>query len=105
MKVTESIRESSYLAPFDTIILTSKKAKSAIDLTLKATGKNCKMISDAVTKIDVDLKGAKTTLEPIAQMIPALQIVADFLGSIKMTPDGVVVTGKAKLKLDLDTSK
>ena len=101
MQVTESYREASFLAPFDTVTLQSKQKEGQIDISLAAQGKDVEKVSRAVVEFNNLMAKGSEEVSREAQRMPPLKLLADLLASIKAQADGTKATATAQLKGDL----
>ena len=97
MRMTDAYRNAKVLAPFDSMTLTEEDHADETLFTLIARGKNPDQIAASVDDFEA---GRQNTLEAMrnfpAQLMPAN--IADFLESVNVRNDGLLVTATASFK-------
>jgi hypothetical protein len=96
--MSETYRQESLLAPFDTMTITSKIVKNVHNFKLIATGSDAEKIAAAVTEFDGHMAKARQELTKQVERMPMFKPMADFVKSIKTTADGTKVTVTASMK-------
>ena len=96
--MSDAYRQAPILAALDDLVLTTRRDKDALDLTLVAHGKDADALRDAAAQFDAGLKEATQEIGKAVQMFPAAKTIVDFLGSVKAVTDGAKATVTATLK-------
>jgi hypothetical protein len=97
-KMSDTYRQASILAPFDTMTLTSKIAKNVQNFKLVATGTDAEKVAQAVKEFDGHMAEGRQELTKQAQRMPMFKPMAEFVNSIKAKADGAKVTVTASMK-------
>ena len=94
--VSETYRKSSLLAPFRTVVLTTKQRPKELRFTMSAIGTDAEKVAAAVKEFNGHMAEGREELARAAERMPPLKPVADFLGSIKAAAKGAdaTVTGR-----------
>jgi hypothetical protein len=97
--IGDTYRQASFLAPFETIAATTKKADDGGQgLTLVAVGKDAEAIKQAVAEVEKGIKEGSAELKQEAGRMAFMKPIADFMDSIRIENAGVKVTLTATMK-------
>ena len=87
-KVNDKYREADFLKPFDTITLVTKQSKESIEFKINGTGTNPAAVQTAVNLVNTGLNEGRQQVPQMAQQMPFLKPVADFVTSAKCDANG-----------------
>jgi hypothetical protein len=87
-KVSDSYRAAPVIQAFDMITLLGRQEKDKLSLRIAGTGKDAAAVKAAVDELNQGLNQAKTGLPQVAQQMPALKPMADFVQSLECAADG-----------------
>ncbi|MCP4374712.1 MAG: hypothetical protein GY794_00815 [bacterium] len=97
-RMSETYRQVSVLAPFDTITLTSKIVKDTHSFKITATGLDAENVAQAVKEFDGYIAEGRQELTQQAKRMPMFKPLADLLKSVKTSTDGTKATLTASFK-------
>jgi hypothetical protein len=87
-KVNDKYREAEVIKAFDSITLVTKQTKDSVEIRINGTGSNPAAVQEAVNQLTSGLNEARQHVPQMAQQMPMLKPVADFLTSAKCQADG-----------------
>jgi hypothetical protein len=96
--MSETYRQESLLAPFDTMTLTSKIVKGTQNFTLTAVGSDAGKVALAVEEFEGHMADARREIAKSAERMPMFKPMADVVNSIKTVAKGPKVTVTASMK-------
>jgi hypothetical protein len=102
-RVSESYRQAEMLAPFKTVTLVGKRKAGQMDFTLKARGVDAEKVAVAVGQFNKLMAEGCEEMARVAEKMPAMKPITEFIGSIKAVVDGTNATLTARLKGDMKT--
>ena len=94
---SETYRQSSLLAPFRTLTLTTKQRPKELRVTVSAIGTDAEKVAGAVKEFNDHMAEGHEALSSMAEDMPALKPIAEFLGGVKATAKGANATVTARL--------
>src|ERR1051325_912409 len=100
MKVTDSYRRASVLAPFDSITLVGQSNAGALDLHIEALGDNANAVKDAVGDVQRGVQQTLGQIKPMLGLMPFLAPLGAALETVKCSSEGLKATLTASLKAD-----
>ena len=98
--MSDTYRQESLLAPFDTMTLTTKIVADTQNFTLTAVGSDAETVALAAKEFDGHMAKARQGIAKQAEHMPMLKPMADIVNSIKAVTDGPKVTVTASMKGD-----
>lgn len=87
-KVSDSYRQAPFIQPFDTMTLLTTQNKDGVDIRIAGEGKDAASVKGAVDMVNKGLNEARGQLPQMAQQIPMLKPVNDFVQAVKCAADG-----------------
>lgn len=91
-KVSDSFRQAPIIQPFDTITFQTTKTDGGVSVKFDAAGKDDVAIKSAVSQMNTGLNEARQALPQLAQMMPAMKPVNEFVQGLKCEADGKKAT-------------
>jgi hypothetical protein len=91
-KVADSYRAAPVIQAFDTITLLGQQDKDKLSLRIAGAGKDAAAVKAAVDEMNQGLNQAKTGLPQVAQQMPMLKPMVDFVQSLECAADGKTAT-------------
>lgn len=87
-KVSDSYRQAPVIQTFDTLTLLTTQDKDGVSIKVAGQGKDAAAVKSAVDQVNSGLNEARNELPKMAQQIPMLKPVNDFVQAVKCDADG-----------------
>ena len=96
--MSDTYRQESLLAPFDTMTLTTKIVGDTQNFTITAVGSDAEMVAVAVKEFDGHMAEARQEITKQSERMPMFKPMAEIVNSIKTVAKGPKVTVTASMK-------
>lgn len=98
--IGENYRQAEVFRAFDEITLAATLKDKDIHIEMRGKGKDAQAVQAAVNQLNTELDKSRQHLPQIAQAMPQMKPLVDFVQSIKCTAEGTSASMTAKLNGD-----
>lgn len=98
IQMTDTFRKEAFLAPWQTVVITSQRVKDTMAVKMVARGTDAAAIAPSVDEFKTGLEKAKTEMQRAAGMMPGMESILDLVNSVRVEVDGATATVTGTLK-------